>query len=157
MNDVTRRLDYGNAGKKVRAEEDGIIASLDKMISDLQDQLDQQNQQRQRQRQQQQQRQRQNGQDQDRQKGRQRRIADGDPARGTIDSNPAEESMAARANGAGQVQSKNIGKPRRLGRSAAEGSRGSHAANRQGISLPLPRHNRAILPQIGVRGRREIE
>jgi hypothetical protein len=37
MNDVTRRLDFGHAGKKVRGEEDGIIASLDKLIKQLED------------------------------------------------------------------------------------------------------------------------
>jgi hypothetical protein len=37
MNDVTRRLDFGRAGKKVRGEEDGIITSLDKLIKELED------------------------------------------------------------------------------------------------------------------------
>ena len=37
MNDVTRRLDFGHAGKKVRGEEDGIIASLDKLIKQKED------------------------------------------------------------------------------------------------------------------------
>ena len=32
MHDIERRLDLGRAGKKVRSEEDGIIASLDKLI-----------------------------------------------------------------------------------------------------------------------------
>jgi hypothetical protein len=34
MNDVERRLDLARAGKKVRKEEDGIIASLDKLIEE---------------------------------------------------------------------------------------------------------------------------
>jgi len=37
MNDVTRRLDFGNAGKKVRGVEDGIVASLDKLIKEMED------------------------------------------------------------------------------------------------------------------------
>ncbi len=37
MNDVTRRLDFGHAGKKVRGEEDGIVDSLDKLIKQLED------------------------------------------------------------------------------------------------------------------------
>jgi hypothetical protein len=38
MRDTERRLDLGHAGKKVRGVEDGIIASLDKMIDDLEKQ-----------------------------------------------------------------------------------------------------------------------
>ncbi len=37
MNDVTRRLDFGHAGKQVRGVEDGIIASLDKLIKQKED------------------------------------------------------------------------------------------------------------------------
>jgi hypothetical protein len=40
MDDIRRRLDLGRAGPKVRAVEDGVIASLDKLI----DQLEQQQQ-----------------------------------------------------------------------------------------------------------------
>ena len=38
MQDVQRRLDLGRAGKKVRGVEDGIVASLDKLIKQLEDQ-----------------------------------------------------------------------------------------------------------------------
>ncbi|MDZ4820895.1 MAG: hypothetical protein SGJ20_18165 [Planctomycetota bacterium] len=38
MNDITRRLELGRAGKKVRGVEDGVIASLDKLIEDLESQ-----------------------------------------------------------------------------------------------------------------------
>jgi hypothetical protein len=38
MNDVTRQLDFGHAGKQVRGVEDGIIASLDKLIKQKEDQ-----------------------------------------------------------------------------------------------------------------------
>ncbi|HEY5312750.1 MAG TPA: hypothetical protein VIK18_09520, partial [Pirellulales bacterium] len=42
MEDIRRRLDLGRAGKKVRTEEDGVIASLDKMIEDMEKQQQQQ-------------------------------------------------------------------------------------------------------------------
>jgi hypothetical protein len=38
MDDIRRRLDRGRAGKKVREVEDGVIASLDKLIKELEDQ-----------------------------------------------------------------------------------------------------------------------
>jgi len=99
MNDVTRRLDLGHAGKQVRTVEDGIVASLDKLLKEMQDRANQMSQMQMRQ-----QRQRQQDQDGD---PRQRRIA-GDPD--NIRSlNPADISRAARAHGAGEVQSKNIG------------------------------------------------
>ena len=37
MNDVMPRLDFGHAGKKVRGVEDGIVASLDKLIKEMED------------------------------------------------------------------------------------------------------------------------
>lgn len=42
MDDIRRRLDLGRAGKKVRSEEDGVIASLDKMIEEMEKQQQQQ-------------------------------------------------------------------------------------------------------------------
>jgi hypothetical protein len=42
MEDIRRRLDLGRAGPKVRKVEDGVIASLDKMIKKLEDQQQQQ-------------------------------------------------------------------------------------------------------------------
>lgn len=45
MNDIRRRLDLGQAGEKTRAVEDGVIASLDKLIKQLEDQQQQQQQQ----------------------------------------------------------------------------------------------------------------
>jgi len=44
MDDIRRRLDLGHAGKKVRKEEDDVIAKLDKMIEDLEDQQKKQQQ-----------------------------------------------------------------------------------------------------------------
>jgi hypothetical protein len=45
MDDIRRRLDLGRAGPKLRAEEDGVIKSLDKLIKKLEDQQQQQDQQ----------------------------------------------------------------------------------------------------------------
>ena len=42
MNDIRRRLDLGHAGPKVRTREDGVIASLDKMIKKLEEQQQEQ-------------------------------------------------------------------------------------------------------------------
>jgi hypothetical protein len=47
MNDVQRRLDLGRAGKKVRDEEDEIVKKLDKLIEDIENQMQQQQQQQQ--------------------------------------------------------------------------------------------------------------
>jgi hypothetical protein len=38
MNDITRRLDFGNSGKKVQGVENGVVASLDKLIEELEKQ-----------------------------------------------------------------------------------------------------------------------
>lgn len=42
MDDVERRLGLGRAGKRVRQEEDDVVAKLDKMIEDLEKQMQQQ-------------------------------------------------------------------------------------------------------------------
>jgi hypothetical protein len=47
MEDIRRRLDLGRAGEKVRKEEDGVIASLDKLIEEMEKQQQQQQQQQQ--------------------------------------------------------------------------------------------------------------
>ena len=44
MNDVRRRLDLGRTGKRVREEEDEVIAKLDKMIKKLEEEQQQQQQ-----------------------------------------------------------------------------------------------------------------
>lgn len=134
MNDVTRRLDYGAAGKQVRGVEDGIIASLDKMINQLQDMANRQSAQ--------QQQQQQRGQDEDRdQNGRQRRIA-GDP-QGEQSRSPAADSRAARAHGAGQVQSKNIGNHSGWGDLPPK----DREEAMQQISKEFPSHYRDIIEQ----------
>lgn len=45
MDDIRRRLDLGRAGPKTREVEDGVIASLDKMIEEMEQQQQQQQQQ----------------------------------------------------------------------------------------------------------------
>jgi hypothetical protein len=45
MRDITRRLGLGRAGADTRRVQDGVIASLDRMIKDLEDQQQQQDQQ----------------------------------------------------------------------------------------------------------------
>ncbi|MGC3969095.1 MAG: hypothetical protein QM775_17550 [Pirellulales bacterium] len=45
MDDIRRRLDEGNADKRTRRIEDGVIASLDKMIDELEKKRQQQQQQ----------------------------------------------------------------------------------------------------------------
>ena len=42
MDDIERRLGFGRAGKRVRTEEDDVIAKLDKMIEELEKQAQQQ-------------------------------------------------------------------------------------------------------------------
>lgn len=45
MEDIRRRLEFGRAGKRVRTEEEEVIAKLDKMIEELEKQQQQQQQQ----------------------------------------------------------------------------------------------------------------
>ncbi len=47
MNDVQRRLDLGRAGKRVRDEEDEIVKKLDKLIEDIENQMQESQQQQQ--------------------------------------------------------------------------------------------------------------
>jgi hypothetical protein len=139
MNDVTRRLDLGHAGKQVRTVEDGIVASLDKLIKDMQDRA---NQMQQMQMRQQQQRQRQGQQDRDRdQNGRERRMArDPEDIRSL---NPADVSRAAHAHGPGEVQSKNIGEKSGWGDLPPK----EREEAMQQISKEFPSHYRDIIQQ----------
>jgi hypothetical protein len=101
MNDVTRRLDFGHAGKKVRGVEDGIIASLDKLIKEMEDRTNQMNQMQQNQQQQ-------GEQNRDGQRNGQRQRNPNDPE-GIRSRSPATESRIARGRGPGEVKSKPIG------------------------------------------------
>lgn len=81
MDDIRRRLDLGRAGKKVRDEEEAVIAKLEKMIEELEQQQQQQQQQQ--------------------QSGNQG---------GARPANPAQDSSAPDLKGPGNVDSKPIGK-----------------------------------------------
>lgn len=84
MNDITRRLDFGHAGKKVQGVENGVIASLDKMIEELEQQQQQA-----------------------------AGAGDGQggdgPPQGIQSRNPAKESRPAVGKGPGNVDKKRIG------------------------------------------------
>jgi len=80
MRDTERRLDLGRAGKKVRGVEDGIIASLDKLIEQKEKKEEEKN-----------------------------GGGGSGPAQGISSSAPAQDSTLARAKGAGEVAKKDIG------------------------------------------------
>jgi hypothetical protein len=89
MNDITRRLDFGHAGKKVQGVENGVIASLDKLIEELEKQA---------------------------QQGQGSGGGDGDPgpggrgpAQGIQSRNPAAESTPATGKGPGNIDRRRIG------------------------------------------------
>jgi hypothetical protein len=89
MNDITRRLDFGHAGKKVQGVENGVIASLDKLIEELEKQA---------------------------QQGQGQGSGGGDPgpggqgpAQGIQSRNPAADSTPATGKGPGNIDRKRIG------------------------------------------------
>lgn len=82
MDDIRRHLELGRAGQKVRTEEDGVIASLDKLIEEMEKQQQQQQQQ-------------------------QSSSGNGGSQRS---SSPMPDSRLARANGPGDTDRKNVGK-----------------------------------------------
>ena len=83
MRDITRRLDLGRAGPGTRGVQDGVIASLDKLIKELEDQQQQQQQQ-------------------------QGGGAGGAPGSGGT-GRPMDDSRAAGGKGPGEVQKRDIG------------------------------------------------
>ena len=83
MRDITRRLDLGRAGSGTRGVQDGVIASLDKLIKELEDQQQQQQQQ-------------------------QGGGAGGAPGSGGT-GRPMDDSRAAGGKGPGEVQKRDIG------------------------------------------------
>ncbi|MCC7084333.1 MAG: hypothetical protein IT427_04930 [Pirellulales bacterium] len=123
MNDVTRRLDFGHAGKKVRGVEDGIIASLDKLIKDLEDQAGQ------------------GGEGGEGGEG----MDDGGSGNpnGIRSSSPAKDSGIADGKGAGNVTSKRIGKRSGWGDLPPK----EREAAIQQISKEFPSHYRDIIEQ----------
>jgi hypothetical protein len=86
MNDITRRLDFGRPGKKTQDVENGVIASLDKIIEELEKQRQGQG----------------GGGGGDGQGG-------GGPAGGIRSSGPAADSNIAQGKGPGNVDRKKIG------------------------------------------------
>jgi hypothetical protein len=90
MNDITRRLDFGHAGKKVQGVENGVIASLDKLIEELEKQAQSQSGGGG------------GGGDQGQPGGR-------GPAQGIRSSNPASDSTPAIGKGPGNIDRKRIG------------------------------------------------
>lgn len=80
MDNVQRRLDLGRAGKRVRKEEDDVIAKLDKMIEELEKQQQQQ------------------------------QSGGGGGGSGQAPQNPAQDSVPAGGSGPGNVAQKNIGR-----------------------------------------------
>jgi hypothetical protein len=80
MRDTERRLDLGRAGKKVRGVEDGIIASLDKLIEQKEKEEEEKS-----------------------------GGGGSGPAQGIKSTSPASDSSLARAHGKGDVDKKEIG------------------------------------------------
>jgi hypothetical protein len=126
MNDVTRRLDFGNAGKKVRSEEDGIVASLDKKIKQLEDMA--------------------------KAMGGGNGSGDGGPPGNPGDSgdpqgirsrSPASDTRLARGKGAGEVKNKNIGSHNGWGDLPPK----EREEAMQQISKDFPSHYRDVIEQ----------
>ncbi len=82
MDSIKVRLGHGRAGKRVRTEEEDVIAKLDKMIKKLEDQAKQQQQQA---------------------------SASGAPGQDLNPNKPMEDSMPGGGRGEGNVDAKNIG------------------------------------------------
>ncbi len=80
MRDTERRLDLGRAGKKVRGVEDGIIASLDKLIEQKEKEEEEKS-----------------------------GGGGSGPAQGIKSTSPAADSTLAHAHGKGDVDKKEIG------------------------------------------------
>lgn len=86
MGDIRRRLDFGHAGPKVRLLEDGVIASLDKLIEEIEQQ----------------------------QQNAQQAAASGQSG-GSRSSSPAEDSFPLGGKGPGRVAKKDLGDGRGWG------------------------------------------
>jgi hypothetical protein len=126
MNDVTRRLDLGHAGKKVRGEEDGIISSLDKKIKQLEDQANSMGNG--------------SGKGGDNEPGG--NGGQGDP-QGTRSRSPAADSRLAKGKGPGEVKNKNIGNQNGWGDLPPK----EREEAMQQISKDFPSHYRDVIEQ----------
>ena len=118
MNDVQRRLDLGRAGKRVRDQEDEIVSKLDKMIEQIEEQIQQQ--------QQQQQQQSQGGQQQQGQQG---------------NDTPMDDSQIAGGGGPGDVDQKDVGKRAGWGNLPPA----ERQASLQRMTQELPSHYRQVI------------
>ena len=126
MEDIRRRLDLGRAGKKVVTTEDGVIKSLDKIIDELEKQQDQD--------------------------GRQARQGRGkSPGKSLKSSQPMQDSHDRPGQGAWQCCLETYRPGKRLGRSAAQGARRSHAGGGPRFPPAVSAYNRGILPAAGRR------
>jgi hypothetical protein len=121
MNDITRRLDFGRAGKKVQGVENGVIASLDKLIEELEKQAQAQSGNG-------------GGGDQDQNGGR-------GPAQGIRSSNPASESTPATGKGPGNIDKRRIGSASGWGNLPAK----QREEALQQIGKDFPSHYREIV------------
>jgi hypothetical protein len=103
MNDVRRRLEQGQAGKKVQNRQDGIMEGLQRMIQNIERQQDQQRQIGQRKPPQQ-------GQKRDGQQQAKNRILDNpDPQDAIQSDNPLPDSIPMEGKGPGEIAKKDIG------------------------------------------------
>lgn len=120
MNDVTRRLDFGHAGTRVRGVEEGIIASLDKLIKQMEDEASS--------------------------SGGGEGNGSGEPGgkpRGIRSGGPAGDSGAAPGSGPGDVTSKKIGNRSGWGDLPAK----DREEAIQQIGKDFPSHYREIIEQ----------
>jgi hypothetical protein len=122
MNDITRRLDFGRAGKKVQGVENGVIASLDKLIEELEKQAQKQSGKGD------------GGDDQGQNGGR-------GPAQGIQSRNPASESTPAKGKGPGNIDKRRIGSSSGWGNLPAK----EREEALQQIGKDFPSHYREIV------------
>ncbi len=127
MNDVTRRLDFAHAGKRVRGIEDGIIASLDKLIKQKEDEAASSG----------------SGGSGDEDKNDQGPGGQGGNPQGIRSTAPAKDSRAAPGGGPGEVTSKKIGNQSGWGELPAK----EREAAIQQIGKDFPSHYRDIIEQ----------
>ena len=130
MNDVTRRLDFGNAGKKVRGVEDGIIASLDKLIKEMEDRANSSSSSS-------------SESERDAQRSGQRGQQRGGDPEGIRSQNPAQDSKLAKGKGKGEVKNKNIGNQSGWGDLPQK----EREEVMQQISKEFPSHYRDVIEQ----------
>ena len=130
MHDVERVLDLARAGKKVRKEEDGIIASLDKLIEEKEKE------------------------EQEQESGGGGSGGWRKTCRYQV-GGPAQDSRSREGSRQGRNRQSKHRPSKRLGRLEAQGARRSAARYRRGISVALSGRDRTILPPFRRRRRRQ--